>query len=85
MRTTVDIDMPVLRDLKRLQAAEHKTLGRIVSDLLAYALDRRASDRPETAEFRWIARSMGARVDLGDRDAVYAAMDRNPAKRPGRP
>ena len=35
MRTTLDIDGPILRELKKLQIKEGKSLGRLVSDLLA--------------------------------------------------
>jgi hypothetical protein len=38
MRTTLDIDAPLLRELKQLQKKEKKALGAIVSDLLAEAL-----------------------------------------------
>jgi hypothetical protein len=33
MRTTLDIDDPVLKEIKRLQRREGKSLGRLVSDL----------------------------------------------------
>jgi hypothetical protein len=74
MRTTLDIDDPVLRELKRRQQAEGKSLGKLASELLARAL---AEPRPETAgaRFAWISRDMGARVDLADKEALYAAMD----------
>ena len=75
MRTTLDIDDPVLRELKRLQATEGKSLGRLVSDLLARALKENATPTaapPPT----WIARPMGARVNLSDKEAVYRALDR---------
>ena len=45
MRTTLDIDDPVLRELKRRQAREGKSLGRLVSDLLARALEEDAIRR----------------------------------------
>jgi hypothetical protein len=73
MRTTVDIDDPILKDLKKLQKRQKKSLGRLVSDLLAQALGQTSSDKP--AAFRWISRPMGARVDLADREAILAAMD----------
>lgn len=38
MRTTLDIDDPVLHELKRLRAKEGKSLSRLASDLLARAL-----------------------------------------------
>jgi hypothetical protein len=75
MRTTLDIDDPILRDLKALQAREGKSLGRLVSDLLVQALAAPGGAPTDTREFRWISRSMGARVDLADRDAVLDAMD----------
>ena len=77
-RTTVDIDTPVLRDLKRLQKRERKSLGRLVSDLLAFALGARAAEESEASppSFDWISRPMGARVDLADKEAVHAILDR---------
>lgn len=72
-RTTVDIDAPILRDLKRLQKKEGKSLGRLVSDLLAQALHAKPEPVPP---FGWIAAPMGARVDLDDKDAVYSIVDR---------
>ena len=75
MRTTLDIDDPILRELKRLQAKEGKSLGRLVSDLLARALKENS---PPSAASRssWIAKPMGARVNLSDKDAVHRALDR---------
>lgn len=74
MRTTLDIDDPILKDLKRLQRRERKSLGRLVSDLLAQALaDSRVS--PPSSEFRWISQPLRARVDLSDREALLDAMD----------
>jgi hypothetical protein len=35
MRTTVDIDDPILEEVKRLRTVEGKSLGRLISDLLA--------------------------------------------------
>ena len=75
MRTTLDIDDPVLADLKRLQQREGKSLGRLASDLLAQALADARSREPRHAEFSWTSRAMGARVDLADRDALLDAMD----------
>ena len=39
-RTTPDIDTPILRDLKKIQKSENKSLGRVVSELLAEAIAR---------------------------------------------
>jgi hypothetical protein len=78
MRTTLNIDDPVLKELKRLQGKEGKSLGRLVSDLLAQALGQRRAGQKVQTSFRWISRPMGARVDLADRDALLAAMDGEP-------
>lgn len=73
-RTTLDIDATVLYDLKKRQRAEGKTLGQLVSELLAGALAEsgRLGD-PEP--FVWTTQTMRARVDLEDKDTVYAALD----------
>jgi hypothetical protein len=76
-RTTLDIDAPILRDLKRLQKRERKSLGRLVSDLLAQSLALHEAAPRETREFAWISRPLGARVDLADKGAVRAALERS--------
>ena len=77
MRTTIDLDGPILRDLKRLQKKEKKTLGQLVSELVAGGLAARRASGTARHRFKWISRPMGARVDLRDKDAVYAALDRS--------
>ena len=76
-RTTVNIDAPVLRDLKRLQKREGKPLGQLISELLAHALGLRRQERVGEEAFAWTARPMRARVDLADKEAVQAALDRD--------
>lgn len=75
MRTTIDIDDPILKDLRKLQRREGKSLGRLVSDLLAKALAEPAHKPREPMRRSWISRAMGARVDIADRDAVLDAID----------
>jgi hypothetical protein len=74
MRTTLDLDEPILKELKARKAAEGKSLGRLVSDLLADSLGRNRP-RQRKALPRWVSRPMSARVDLDDKDAVYSALD----------
>jgi hypothetical protein len=81
-RTTIDIDAPILRDLKRRQKREGKSLGRLVSDLLAEALHR-SRDVRRDSPFRWLSRSMRAQIDLTDKEAVYEALDRQDGRRTG--
>ena len=74
-RTTLDIDATVLRELKRLQKRSGKALGRLVSELVAAALAREETSE-KLSELRWVSRSLGARVDLEDKEAVRALLDR---------
>jgi hypothetical protein len=73
-RTTLDIDTPVLKELKRLQRSEAKSLGRLVSDLLSEALAGRKQDSTP-CELVWTTRDMGALVDIRDKAALHAALD----------
>jgi len=73
-RTTLNIDTPILRDLKRLQRREKKPLGRLVSDLVAEALARRGQE-PDLPVFEWITEEMKPLVDIADKESLYAALD----------
>ena len=75
MRTTVDLDAPVLRELKRLQKLEGKSLGRLVSDLVAQAISLRKAEKSRPVAFRWLSRPMRARIDLRDKEALHAALE----------
>ena len=78
-RTTVDIDATVLRELKRRQQIEGRTLGALVSELLAAAL---WETEPEVAPpFTWSSGRMEARLDLEDAEAVRRALDGDRAGR----
>ncbi|MGA3043288.1 MAG: antitoxin [Bryobacteraceae bacterium] len=74
MRTTLDIDDPILREVKAIHQKEGRSMGAVVSELLADALVRRSAPRARPA-FRWVSRPMHAQVDLADKDAVYAVLD----------
>lgn len=76
MRTTIDIDAPILKDLKRLQQREGKSLGRLVSDLLAQSLaSTRSADACAVPAFEWHSQPMKAKIDLSDKHALLDAMD----------
>ena len=75
-RTTLDIDTPVLKEVKDIQKKEGVSMGKVVSKLLAEAIAQRRV--PATApKLKWESRPMGALVDLSDKDAVYGILDRN--------
>ena len=68
-RTTIDIDAHVLRKLKKRQRLEGKSLGSVVSELLAASL--KDQPEPDRGRLRWKTARMGARVDLDDKDALW--------------
>ena len=74
MRTTINIATPILEELKSIQKKEGGTLGELVTGLLAEGLQARCADQTEP-ELDWISRPMRARVDLTDKEALYAIID----------
>jgi len=80
-RTTLNLDEPVLADLKRLQRKEGKSLGDLASELLAVAIAERKRGKAQPVRLKWISRPMTALVDLNDKEAVFAALDERDAKR----
>ena len=80
MRTTLDIDKPILNELKRLGKRQKKTVGKLVSELLATSLKdlEKMQNIQSKAAFNWNSKSMGAQVDIEDKEALHAAMDKGP-------
>jgi hypothetical protein len=74
MRTTLNIETPILKQLRELQRREGGSLGALVSRLLADALAGRG--KRTAPAFRWTSRPTRSLVDLADKDAVYAILDR---------
>jgi hypothetical protein len=72
-RTTIDIDAAVLRELNARRRREGKTLGRLVSELLARSLHADTEQRARTLE--WRSGEMRARVALEDKEALRRALD----------
>jgi len=74
MRTTLDLDPAVLRELRRRSAREGKSMGQVASEMLAAAASRDA-DVP-APDFTWTTADLGApRVDLVDKEALRRALD----------
>lgn len=74
MRTTIDIATPILRELKSIQKEQGGTLGELVTGLLAEGLQARHADQTDP-ELIWFSQPMGARLDLADKESVYAILD----------
>jgi hypothetical protein len=75
MRTTIDLESPVLEELKRVQLEEGVSLGKLASRLLADALAFRRQKAARPMSLSWNTGRMGAVVDLADKDAVYRVLD----------
>jgi hypothetical protein len=77
MRTTLDLEKPILEGLKSLQKKEKISLGKIASRLLAEALNREIAAKPTPKPFHWNSSPKGAKakVDILDKDALYRAME----------
>lgn len=75
MRTTLDLESPVLEELKRVQREEGVSLGKLASRLLADALAFRQKNFNKTPKLVWKSGRMGALVDLDDKDALNRILD----------
>lgn len=75
MRTTIDLDPGVLRELKARAKREGKSLGRLASELLGAGLSHGPAPKP--GAFAWTSRPMNALVDLDDAEAVRRALDQS--------
>jgi hypothetical protein len=68
-RTTIDLDLSVLRELRLRSVREGKSLGQVASELLARAIAE--SPGAPAPEFTWTSAPLGpALVDLEDEEAV---------------
>jgi hypothetical protein len=77
MRTTLVIDDELFRALKRIAAAENRTLSEVTQETLRRGLVRREAPR-RRAHVKLASFSMGAPlVDLADRNQLYDVLDRS--------
>jgi len=75
MRTTLNLDPSVMRELRRRSQREHKSIGELASQLLARSL--RQEEEPASRPFSWVSGDLGRpAVDLEDKEALNALLDR---------
>jgi hypothetical protein len=74
-RTTIDIDNPILEEIKILQKKDGRSMGKIVSQLLAAALNQH-KNTAKAHRVKWTSRPMGALLDLSDKDTLYKILDK---------
>ena len=72
-RTTHEIDASVLRELKKRQQREKKTLGQLASELLAQALA--SEPPPRLPPLNWTSKPLGLKFDLEDKEALWRILD----------
>jgi hypothetical protein len=73
MKTTLNIDDRVMRELKREAARQGRTMSEMVESALRLLL--RSQRQREKIESLPTFHSGGALVDIADRDALYQAME----------
>ena len=74
-RTTVNIDTPILGEIKNLQQTEGRSLGQLISELLSEALGHRRRQLVRRDNLDWTTQDMGALIDVADKEALYAALE----------
>ena len=75
-RTTIDIDNPILKEIKNLQKKDGRSLGKIVSQLLAEALNQHKTTA-KAHRVKWASRPMAALLDLSDKDTLHKILDKS--------
>ncbi len=76
MRTTIDLDPTVIKELKRRSRGVGKSMGQLASELLATSLRQHDGRPADGVGFEWIAKDLGRPlVDLEDKEAVRALLD----------
>jgi hypothetical protein len=62
--------------LKKLGKTEGKSLGRMVSDLLALSLQRHKTSERQPKQLHWISRNMmSVHINIEDKEALYTALN----------
>lgn len=76
MRTTLDLEAPILKELKALSKSYKCSLGNMASQLLAKALAQQKAEKKSPLKFKWYSKPMGIpKIDLSDKDALYKILD----------
>ena len=78
MRTTLDLEKPVLDGLKAIQKKEKRSLSKIASHLLSEALAQHEARQHEAKppSITWKSQPMGNKVNIADKDALYRVLDK---------
>ena len=76
MRTTIDLDATVVKELKRRSQGAGKSMGQLASELLARSLREQEGRPARGPSLKWIAKDLGRPlIDLEDKEALRAVLD----------
>jgi hypothetical protein len=76
MRTTIDLDATVVKELKRRSQGAGKSMGQLASELLARSLREQEGRPARGPSLEWIAKDLGRPlVDLEDKEALRAVLE----------
>jgi len=76
MRTTIDLDPTIVKELKRRSRGAGKSMGQLASELLATSLREPGVRSADALGLSWIAKDLGRPlVDLEDKEAVRALLE----------
>lgn len=74
-RTTLNLELAVLKELKRLSKISGKPLGQLTSELVAQALASR-TEVLDREPFQWVVRDLGTpQIPLDDKERIYDLLD----------
>lgn len=75
MRTTIDLDPAVVKELKLRSKGAGKSMGRLASELLASSLREQEGPFEAQPDLEWVAKDLGRpHVDLEDKEAMRAVL-----------
>ena len=79
MRTTITIDLPLMKKIREIGHREHKTFKQVLQELLSLAVNLRNRRELAASPFRqWHSKKMGALFDYTDKESLYKALDQRP-------
>ncbi|MDX2021895.1 MAG: hypothetical protein SF187_16780 [Deltaproteobacteria bacterium] len=76
-RTTVNIEDPLLEELKAIGKEENASLSDVVSEALALGLAARKKAKKAPPAFKWVSQPLEPMVNLKDKDALANALDKD--------
>jgi hypothetical protein len=78
MRTTLDLETPIFKELKAFSKSRSFSLGKAATQLLMKALAMHKTKKKAPPKFQWIAKPMGpAKIDISDKEALYNVLDQD--------